>query len=815
MTEPLISIGGKGTVGDLIGGSWTISESATPVDILDTNGSLGSISATFKNNPQGVANTPTTTPASGSAYVHGQPCTFTHQTLGSITGNILTATPASSTVKIEMSTPLTALNFTATMPAFTDGQSFYSWSAVLPGGLFSASPVLDMVCDSSGNIWTTGQFAGSNGYTTKYDRFGNLLLSITHSAQPSAIGLDTSGNVYVCVPTTGIFKYNGTTGASISTVATPAGGVTFQRMVVDRSNNIWVATTDTAANAAIKQYSTSGTLVGAAGTFATGSFAGNGAFAQYVGMSIEPTAAGTDNVLVFNLAGGPNATQVGLFAQRMTGLTMVNQFQMGNGTWNTELGVRIGGDGYWNGSAGVTRAVTATGIWASPGNTATSGNTWADWIATSPAASLSLNGTGQQLGGSLAMDRNGFGYYVSVGSTVYVMAGGNMSGSQAIERYLGYAGYRGSVSYGINTPYAAITDTSVVFPGWTANVWSSLKELCARVNRMLTTDGTGIYIRRTDNRSDLYKFSIANRAAAPQVTEGQPGAQIINVTSQNVTGGTGPVDVYIASPTDSQFNVDVSGSTTTTIQANVWTTNIIQPSPTDVAIVQPNPAGGGGYTGNMSVYGVVDSSNPPLRVPAATWTANGGAVTVAQSPTTAGGIDVTVVGPIAIAGFTGPFSIGYLSGSTKLGGLILRGWGCSINPSNFVAYTGAPINLVQQLNSSNLNSVFLDTMTAAWNAARFSATSMAGGEMSCQVDIPISDITVGFGKAVGGYFFWKRNYWRVTDISYKGGWATLTAVRDTRAFDVQDGTITHGTIDTTWSGFRYQDNYLSPGILGE
>lgn len=814
-----LTIVGQGTVGDIIGGSWSIQESATPVDILDSNGSLGQITATFKNNTQGVANTPGTAPTASSDFLVGSTCSWKHSQLGTINGNILSTTPQSSTVGITMSTPLNALNFNANVPAFIDGQMFYSWVPASPtatsvnGPTLPYSGVRAMIVDSSGNVWATGFYgtvtgvSGGCGWVGKWDRFGNHLLTVpivnasnVAMGQGNGLGLDGSGNLYVLV-SSAVMKYNATTGGSATTLISLSS--TGDKMVVDRNNNIWVATEDTTASQAIKKYNTSGTLLGQGGTFNTSSTSGNGAFANYVGMAVSPSGSSTDDILVYNLAStGVGTMQLGVQQITASSLTMVGQTT--GGILNAELTSYVGGGGYWNGSAGVSRMISQTGIWDKPGNPGTGGNGVGDQVSNalqSPQGNVSC---------ALAYDPNGFGFYVAIDGRIYRCAGGNMNGNLAIECYLGYAGYRGSITYGTNTTRSTVSDTGFVFPAWNGNIWSRIKELCARVKRAISTDGTGLYIIRTDNRSDQYKFSIANRDAPPKITEAQPGAQVIAVTSQNVTGGRGFMNLYATTQNDSLITVDVNGNSVTSLQANAYTTNIIQPRATDTTYVTS-----WGYTGQSSVYGVIDSSNPPLRVPAATWNASGGWLNAYPSTTTPGNIDIYVGGPSVIAGFTAPFQIGFLSGNASSPGLIINGWGALVNPQTTNVYTSAPINIVQQPVSQTMDSPFIDTMGAAFEMARYSATVLAGGELTLTVDIPIIDITVGFGKAIGGYFFWKRNYWRVTDISYSGGTASLTAVRDTRCGDVQDGSITHGTIDTTWSGFRYQDNYMSPGILGE
>lgn len=772
-------------VGDLIAGSWSAQESATPVDILDTSGSVGGVTASFQTVLQGAGKGPSATPSPSSDFLPGQPASFTHDTLGTINGTILSSTPESSTVGIDQDTPLSRLNVNMTMPVYSDGSIFYSWQLRSPGGTRALLSIRDIAVDASGNIWATGWGSGGNA-SMLFDRFGNYIRGVNHTFAGLAIELNSNGELYV-MGSTQVERFDAS-GTSLGVIITSAAG-TFAKMTIGNNNNVWLATTDTTGGRAIKRYSGSGAFISQSGNYSPSTIPPTGtSYNQYTGISwggpnnliilVGNTASdGAGNTLYYyNTIDENTGTIIGPFLAGKTNAEFANlnmdwtPAHSGSGTTKTLF---FSQSGLYNTS---NRSMN-TSLLATPG-----------------------------VFSAFAADSLGSGYWATVGSTVYRIAGGYMGINQCIECYLGAAGYRGKITWAANTSYAQTNSDFANFPAWEGNVWSKLKELAARGQRTITTDGTGIVVARNDTRVDEVAINIANRIDPPQVTEGETGAQVLEVTSQNVsTPANGWGLLYSADPFDSTLTVDVAGVSRTTIQANVYATNIDPPVAVNSAFPTASVA---------SRYGVVDSSNPPLRVDAALWTARGGNLDAFPSTTTLGAIDLILRGPTDMAGYTGPFSVGYIAGSDKRMALNLTGYGITINPQTFPVYTGAPLIPGTEPDSQSLESVFLNTMSVSYDMARMSAPSLAHGEMSCTVSIPVSDILVPFGKIAGSYFYWKRNYWRVYDVKVSGGLADLSATRDTRVSDVQDGSLTHGQIDGIWAGFRYKDNYLSPGILG-
>lgn len=794
-----------GTVGDLIAGSWSVQESATPIDILDTNGSVGGVSAAFKRNAQTVANTPGTTPVASSAYLQNQPCTFKHD-LGTISGYITSVSPQGGQTTIDQSTPLSMLNVNMTMPPYVEGSYFYSWTPKTAAGVRIDYNAMDVMAD--GNLILTGATPGPNA-TAVYDRFGNFLWGINHASRGYGVAVDSLGTIYI-LHDTWVERFNADGTGATTFIASAGYGI--RKIAVSNiagAGNVAVATMDTAAASAIKIYNSSGTLINTSGTYSPSTIPpGPTTYANYTGMAYD----------------GNSGIYVGNAVQNGTGglLFYYNKIDPATGV---TVGPYYAGRQYyeWGGLGMAVSAPSRITMFSQSGVYDSNGHYVNSVLKTTGFPDIGPSYGLPDAYPSVAIDEPYGGMFLMSNSTIYRLAHGQMGINQAIECYLGAAGYRGTITYGANSPYHQ-TDSNgtyaIAIPGWTGNVWSKLKELCARGKRQITTTGTGIRIIRTDQRNDMLKLDISNREAPPQVTEDQPGAQVINVTTQNVTLPNYNYGLlYTSGPQDSLLTVDVSGYSTTTLQLGVHAASVDQPVPINPFVISPATITDGPPNYNpiqYSAYTIADSSNPPLQVDANLWKKYGGSLSYRVNPDTPGAIDVSLTGPNNIVGYTGPFSVGFVVGSQKYSYFTISGYGICVNPATFQVYTSAKLPVTSEIESQNLDSVFIDTYAAGYDMARISATALSGGQLSLKVKIPITSLPTGtgFGQIAGSYFYWNRNNWRVTDATISAGWVDITAVRDTRVLDVQDGSISHAAIDNTWAGFRYLDNYLSPGILG-
>ena len=777
-------------VGDLIAQSWDVEESATPVDILDTSGSVGGISASFKRIPEMADNTPTASPPKSSDYLHGQACTFTHEKLGTINGNVLNIGLNGGTIEADISTPLSVLNVDMDMPVYAEGSYFYSWDRTLADGRVWPG-ITDIVTNIDGNIWITGGLTGGNALRL-YDRFGNFLQSISHTGYGRSIDLDAFGNIYLCTETD-VQKF-APDGTSLGTLVT-ASGYSLVKMCIDRySGNIWVATTDSTIGGAIKKYTLGGTFVLQSSTYyPPGAPPGGASYNYYTGMRIKfSDATATSTLIVGNRAkDGAGGNLFYINRINVTDGSTVGPYPLG--TSNREF--------------------SNLGIAMSNLLTPEAGNYYKEiffsqtGLYRESSSYLSKKIT-VPTGKTVAMDStSGGGYWVAIDSTLYRFSGEYLGINQAIECYLGAAGYRGKVTYDPNTLYNDIYDAASVykgFPAWSGNLWTKLKELAARGSRVITTDGTGILIAKDGDRTSGHEIDIQDFENEPQISIGQPGAQIINLTSQNVTRVIASV-LYTAPVDSASISVGYGELSTVTIQANVYPTHIDPP----IAV--------NAMSGGSSRYSIVDSSSPPLPVAADAWIKARGQVIVSQNASSPGSIDVTLIGPSqSLVGYTAPFSVGYMRGAERKFGLVLTGSGIRTNPTTTQIYTGAPFQMKSDIKSTDIDSIFLDTTSIAYDMARISSSSLSGGEVTLSVNLPVATLNATFGKIAGKFFYWNRNLWRIRTVKISGGWVDIDAVRDTRSSDIQSSIypVTHGSIDSVWYGYRYQDNYISPGVLG-
>jgi len=835
MAMPSFTFGGNGSVGDLIGGSWRVTEATPAVDILDTSGEISNISAAFKRISQTAGNTPASAPAAASEFVQGQSCTFTHPSLGTYNAYVSGTTPQGGTISLDILSRGNILNVEMSMPAFADGASFYSWSRKVIDGSISNAQIYDMTVSPAGNIWVTGGSTGSDS-STLYDRFGNYIMGLSHSYSGLAIRLDSSGNIYV-LSSLRVEKFN-SSGVSQGIIITSGAG-SFAKMAIDSSDNIYIATTDTTSNSAIKKYSSTGTFISSFLTYnSVGSFPTTNLVGNYTGMNWRPVNANGHPELLIAYTGS-NATLIGhtyygmiqwdlttnaLLVDNLLGTPDQEWSQVGlDYTPTPTIDAGLGNKIIYATQTGLQqifgtpqkRNYTNVKIFPRVERSRPDSDVYRKWYAHGSATLATIPPYSNL---AYTADKNGSGYWFGYQNKVYRVAGGYLGPNQAIECYLGAAGFTGTIEYGPGFSYADGAASLVDFPAWTGNVWSRLKELSSRVNRGINTTPTGIYIYHTDSRTDQIKFDISDREVSPNIQVGDMGAQVINVTSHNVARGPGGRTLLkIPDPGDSTIEVAVGRVTFATIQANANATAIEQPS-----YISTIFSGSGPYVPNdtgSSKYYITDSTDisaggPKLVV--ADWLKYGGNLEAYPSDTD-GSIDLILTGPqVEIPGYKGPYRLGYMLGGSS-GNFVpwycLYGQGVTTRDSSFSVLTGVPVPLASSLRSQSIDSPFIDSESAGYDMARISSGNMISGGVSLTVKIPITS-AMSFGKVAGGYFFYNRNMWRIIKADYEAGWVTLSAQRDTRYSEAQPSGLTYAQGNTLWSNFRYIDNYLSPGVNG-
>lgn len=792
---------GKGVKGDIEPG-WSIREDCTGYDILDSSGSTGNISASFKNTALGnVGQTPNSGPTPSSNFLFNQPASFQHPTLGTVSGYITDQTISDGSVSVEMSTILESLNTDIDAPPFVEGSAFYSFQIDPANGT-----VYDMVVDSAGDIWV----AGATNWIYKYGRFGGTYKQRINfgSVNGLRIGMDSSGNLYI-MSSLAVTKVNPTTLATSTIINSAAGS--FYDMVVDPTfNMIYILTTDTTANQAIKKYNTSGTLQTQWGNYLSGT-AGTAPTAnsfsvwQGIGVSSDGTvisvASATPILVTANYS-----SDVQIFTNTGTYGHSVN---VGVNTEYNDIRFR-NMPTTWVGGTSLT--VTSSGI--SLGDINQYGMINRSLVMPRTGANSAPFG---QMG--IAADPNGAGLYWGINTTITRLAGGTLSPYQALECYMGMTTFStrgGTVNYtNLNTTQVNTWDGGL-FPAWSGNVWTYVKQLGATRKFILTSSGTQVNV--TSLTGTLQRIDISNRTEPPSREIQSATAQSASFVNHNAQSTmfdhatgiyTTQYPIYDAGYDDQVITADYFEVNTTTIQANSY-----------IVAIDPiyNRPGTAWPTNWGSTFGgsffVCDSSNPPLQLGNGEFEANGGQVLVSAS-SIPGSLDVTISGPTApISGFTAPFSLAQAVGTKKVPRLRVTGNAVSTTPQVVPVLTGANSAVTPGLTGQNVDSPFIHSASIGYDTISTSCVSLGSGGETLRFSIPLT-ASHQLGLIAGSIFLYGRVKWIVMSANITDGVIQITANRYTTISDVtpNNPTMTVAQMDTLWSGYRYADRYISPGII--
>lgn len=782
--------GSKASKADIEPG-WTLQESATSIDILDTSGSTGNVSASFVAKPQVSGQTPNTGPVPSSDFLLDQPCTFQHETLGSLNGYVTDQSLHEGVVDMNMSTVLDFLNQDITVPTFIEGSPFYSFAQASNYGT-----IYDMVVDSTGALWVLP----NTTIAYKYDRWGNLLDQATFSGVTSLLrlGIDSSDNLYG-MSTTKVSKWDSTARTS-SVIITSAAGSYYDMDVNKATGMIYLLTTDTGTNVAVKKYNTSGTLQTAWGNYLSGT--GGSAPTAGIFSVLQGIVSDSAGATVYVSSGTPLlypasgfSTDIQAFSNTGTYFSMTN---LGINTDFNDIRMEqtLGSNG-----ANMFLTVSAAGInlASAPGNSIIINRRY-----TMPRSNTTNVPFGQL---AIASDPNGSAVYVSDNDKIVRLAGGKMSPYQALECYLGSVGFGstrpGQITYTNLTTSQINTFDGGYYPAWTGNLWSMVKQLAARSRFYITTSGQNIYV--TSLLGTLPRIDISNRTGGISSQVDTASGRQVNVTNLNsISAQISNAYIYSSKASDSVISADYNEISTTTIATNSY----------PVAIDPILNLQGSTWSPVGSVYMVCDSSNPPLILSTGQFVTAGGSVT-AKASDTLGSIDVTMTGPKAlISGFTAPFSLAYPVGSQKVPALNISGNGVIVNPQVIQIGTGASGVVTAQTNTSSIDSPFINSGSVAYDTAQPACLRLGQGDMTLSFSIPLTKNHT-LGNIAGSIFLYQRTKWRVASADISNGVIKITAKRFTTVSDVTPNspTMTVAQMDALWSGYRYQDRFLSPGIV--
>lgn len=363
--------------------------------------------------------------------------------------------------------------------------------------------------------------------------------------------------------------------------------------------------------------------------------------------------------------------------------------------------------------------------------------------------------------------------------------------SDAIE---GYMRECDSTLGGFTYSYDASSDPDVVFPAWSGDVWSRLKEICTAYQLEIYLDGTVIHVDDIGSRT----ITLANHSPLKVTPTNLFGGQQIVIVAQNPTAGAGVV--FDASTQNQRFQIDVGQTQTVSVTTLHSPVSVDALVPADTLPVLPGQ------------YYVLDSTG--THVPAASWSGAGAAVTPALGDST-GQVRFTLQGPLAaISGYTGPFTFADSISSTGRAALTLTGTGTFTAPKAYTFATGANPTKTTQLVARTISSFAIATIEQIARIAPAAIDDVSGYAVEVSFDIFTSDL-LGFGLTQGSTFTAQDSRYRVKDIQWGALKSQITGTRHVTLDELD--TITAGLTvdqrDAIWSGYSIDDRGIKPYAL--
>lgn len=252
----------------------------------------------------------------------------------------------------------------------------------------------------------------------------------------------------------------------------------------------------------------------------------------------------------------------------------------------------------------------------------------------------------------------------------------------------------------------------VVFPGFSGNMWESMKQMCAAQQVEITLVSSNIVLRalrtrEVQNRTDISQNWSVGVGDAAQFIE------IYNYNNEYKASGmiypkggwTEDMQVY---------QVDANETIEVEIPVDVSVQSVVQPTP---VLNVPRYYEGGG-----SVYAIAGKDGLPI--PPAQWTAQGGFLTVRigdDSQT----LIVTIKGPNEPQ--YEPYSIAVQSGpSEKYSSLRIAGTGVFFNKELLTLPTAADASRATQIIGVTIDNPFIGSLTQAYTAGMLAAGKFSG-----------------------------------------------------------------------------------------
>jgi hypothetical protein len=363
--------------------------------------------------------------------------------------------------------------------------------------------------------------------------------------------------------------------------------------------------------------------------------------------------------------------------------------------------------------------------------------------------------------------------------------------SDAIENYMLECD---STLGGFTYSYDAASDPNVIFPAWSGDVWSRLKEICVAFQLEIYLDGTVIRVDDVGTRT----IELRNTSPLKVTPSNLFGGQQIVMVAQNPTAGGGIV--FDASTQNTRFQIDVGQQQTVIVNTLNYPASVDALLPSDVVPSLPGQ------------YYVLDALG--VHVPATTWLAAGGSVTPAVGDTP-GQVKFTLTGPTAaITGYTGPFTFADSTASTGRAALTLTGQGVFTAPHSYTFETGANPTKTTQLVARTINNFAIADMAQVARVAPAAIDDVSGYNVEVTFEIFTTDL-LGFGLTQGAIFSAEDSKYRVKTIQWGALKSQITGTRHITLDDLDAATtgLTVDQRDEIWTGYSADDRGIKPLAL--
>jgi len=803
-----VAMVGSGLVGDIKPG-WVVSQDCTPAALGDTSGSVGSASI-----DAGATST--------SLFATDNDITITDTVAGTFKGNVIGSPVQGLTAHLDVAGKLNFLVadrtvdpvwFNAGDPLFTGpiGSSSYgtgvgtlatpydiaidpyddsifvtSFSGInLPGSFVEKYLVVKYDSDGNyvtqfGGLVTAGVGGGESGSANGYFG-GRTTIAVSPVDGSVAVGDGINSRVQIFTPNAGrtLYTYSTKTGTT-GTGNGQFGSTVPISVAYDSTGVLYAADSE---NARIQKFTVSGTTVTYVDKVSVSGFSAVN--------PIRKLAFSSTDVLYASLLTSFTAGAVGTIRSFNTSLVAQN-------TWT--LAAPAGTD---SGIKGI--AVDATGIWASWGQSnylvhyaLSTGHPVEDnrWYSGYPVAPLVFSSYAQAVkttGEVVVLFPDAAGAEVNVFGVNRVTSFDwtDVTLSDAIEGYLRDCD---ETLGGMTYSYDAAVDPVVVFPGWSDDVWTKLKEICTAFQVEIYPDGNVIRVADIGSRT----VSITNHSPLKITPSNIFGGQQIVIYAQNPRAGGGIV--FDASTQNTRFQIDVGQTATVTVNTRNYPVEVFPLVPGTALPVLPGQ------------YYVLDSTG--ANVPAATWEAAGGAVipSLGDSP---GQVKFTLQGPAsAISGYTGPFAFADSLGTTGRAALTLTGSGTFTDPQPYTFDTGADPTKTTTLVARTINSFAIADITQVAKITPAAIEDISGVAVEVTFKIPTADLN-GFGLTAGSLFYAEDSRYRIRSVQFGLVESTVTAVRHVTLNDIDTvySGLSYDQQDAIWSGYSFDDRSIKPLAL--